>query len=56
MPERHLDREGVTGSNSVRPARVPREAGIAEAVEVGYLVGGTGALVIGVDAFTRWQA
>lgn len=28
------------------------EAGITEAVEVGYLYGGTAALVIGVSAFT----
>jgi alkylhydroperoxidase/carboxymuconolactone decarboxylase family protein YurZ len=29
------------------------DAEIAEAVEVGYLFGGTAALVMGVNAFTR---
>lgn len=44
--------DGVTALASDARAAGASEAEITEAVEVGYLYGGTAALVMGVNAFT----
>ena len=45
--------DGVTELADVARAAGATEAEIAEAVEVGYLYGGTAALVMGTNAFIR---